>query len=503
MTPIKSLPFGPGALAIMGGFIVVMLGVGLLAWKKRRENSLADFYLGGREMGLVVLAFTLYATQYSGNTLFGFSGGAYREGLRFLVSVHFMTAIVVAYLVFAPALYRQSRDRGFVTPGDFIEHRYANRGLRLLVTGLMLFALCNFTLAQMKTMGTAFAGLSNGGIPIETGVIGLALVMLVYESLGGMRSVAWTDVFQGGVLFVGFALLMILVLTQEAGLASAIETLASQPETQHKVNPPDAEGVRTWISFILIVGLGAAIYPQAIQRIYAARSSQVLKKSLAVMAFMPLFTALIAVIVGVIMAAKHPELGAAGASGLTERVLPLLCLEVMRSSELGYWAVAMIFSAILAAIMSTADSALLSISSMIAKDVYGTCIRPDATERQMTRVGKYSAWALMIPMVWIALEFKGTLIQLLELKFELLIQCVPVFYLGVHWKRLTGRTAIWGIAIGLATTLALSWSGTLGLAVENHSRVWGIHSGLIGLAANLLVCSLDALRARQAPGGNG
>ena len=99
-----NLPFGPGALAVMGVYILSLLLIGVYAYSRRKDNSLGDFYLAGRDMGVIVLFLTLYTTQYSGNTLFGFTGAAYREGLRFLVCIHFMTAIIAAYLLFAPRL---------------------------------------------------------------------------------------------------------------------------------------------------------------------------------------------------------------------------------------------------------------------------------------------------------------------------------------------------------------------------------------------------------------
>ena len=83
-----------------------------------------------------------------------------------------------------------------------------------MVTVIMVYALANFTLAQMRTLGTAFAGISQGRIPMWVGVIALAIVMLVYESLGGMRSVAWTDAIQGGILLVGFLILTGLAFSQ-------------------------------------------------------------------------------------------------------------------------------------------------------------------------------------------------------------------------------------------------------------------------------------------------
>ena len=104
MPETPPLPFGPGALVVVMVYVLSLLGIGAYAFSQRRENNLHDFYLAGRTMGFTVLVLTLYATQYSGNTLLGFSGATYRQGLSFLVCVHFMTAIVVCYLIFAPRL---------------------------------------------------------------------------------------------------------------------------------------------------------------------------------------------------------------------------------------------------------------------------------------------------------------------------------------------------------------------------------------------------------------
>ncbi|MCF8719566.1 sodium:solute symporter family protein [Nitrospina gracilis] len=505
---MTELPFGPGALFVVAIYILSLLAIGWYAYSRRKENSLSDFFLGGREMGFLVLVLTLYATQYSGNTLFGFSGAAYREGLRFLVCVHFMTAIVIAYLLFAPHLQRLSREHQFITPGDYVYHRFGSHALRIVVTLIMVYVLCNFTLAQMKTLGTAFAGISQGRIPLWVGVVGLALIMLVYESLGGMRSVAWTDVIQGGILMVGFIILLFLAFGHLGSLTAALDTLATNPATRFKVEPPTAEGARTWLSFILMVGLGAAIYPQALQRIYAAKSPAALKRSLAAMGFMPLLTTVIAVTVGILMAAHYPDLDrlflqeTGEAVVPSETVLALLCREVMQASALGYWLVVILFAAILAAVMSTADSALLSISSMITQDLYGQYVRPDASQAHLTRVGKILTWVLMVPITGLALGYEGTLIQLLKVKFDLLLQCVPAFYLGIHTTRLGARAVMTGLLAGSVLAMGLNFAGDLGLADANHPKVWGIHSGVLGMTLNLAICfgALAVSKKIQPPG---
>ena len=130
--------FGPGALIAISLYLVSMIGVGYYARKRRQSNSMADFYLAGRSLGLGVLFLTLYATQYSGNTLFGYTGKTYRIGFEWTASVLFMLSIIPGYLLFAPRLVALARREGFITPGDYISHRFGSRALTLLSTVLMI-----------------------------------------------------------------------------------------------------------------------------------------------------------------------------------------------------------------------------------------------------------------------------------------------------------------------------------------------------------------------------
>ena len=144
MTPL--LPFGLGAWIFIGIYLVSMIGIGWLAYGARRENSLTDFYLAGRGFGVTILLMTLFATQYSGNTFYGFSGMTYRIGYAWIMSLHFMTAIVVCYLIIAPELHRLAVQRNYVTPADFLTDRFRSRIITTLSTVVMVVALSNFLL---------------------------------------------------------------------------------------------------------------------------------------------------------------------------------------------------------------------------------------------------------------------------------------------------------------------------------------------------------------------
>ena len=476
----EGMVFGQGALVAVALYLFSMIGVGWYARQKRQTDSMADFYLAGRSLGLAVLFLTLYATQYSGNTLFGYTGKTYRIGFEWTASVVFMFSVIVGYMLFAPRLVTLARKEGFITPGDYIRYRFSSPVLTLLSTILMIYALCNYALAQLKAMGAAVEGITDGAVPGAYGIVALAVIMVVYETLGGMRSVAWTDVIQGVVLLLGFGILAFLIpIKLGGGLENVVAKLSVMDPP--KVEAPNWRGANKWISYVFLLGCGAAIYPQAIQRLYSSRSVKVLKRSLAIMAFMPLTTTLVALICGLTAAVVLPDLS----KGESDQVLARLCALVMSESVLGYWLVVAVFAAALAALMSTADSALLSISSMLTKDIYLPYFRPAASEAELTKFGKISSWAIVVLLVVVAIMTEATLVRLLELKFEVLIQVVPCFFMGLYWKRLTAGIALTGMVCGLVVAL--------GLTVAGKPLVWGFHAGVLGLFLNAAVCGIGTL----------
>lgn len=473
------LPFSAAELAFIGVYLLSLIFIGYLGMRARREDSLRDFYLAGRGVGMLVLLLTLYSTQYSGNTLFGFSSKAYRIGFHWLVCVHFMTAIVVVYLMFAPRLYAAAKEHQFITPSDYLYHRYRSLPLACFASVLMMFALANYLLAQLMALGVALQGFAPDTpvLAYIVGVISLALIIVIYESLGGFRSVAWTDAIQGTVLMLGF-LVLIGIVMQRFGPLSDITKILSKTAPE-KLAAPTAEGAREWISWVLIVGIGGALYPQAIQRIFAARSARALRRSLSVMAFLPLTTTLIAVLFGVTAAARL------GGSIEGEEVLTVVLNEVHQTSMLGKWLVVLLFSAILAALMSTADSVVLSISSMVTKD-FVAVFQPKWSQKRLTLIGKACSWLVVAMACGVAIALRGTtLVSLLKIKFELLTQLAPAFFLGLHWRRAQTGPVFAGMVIGVVTALVLVFRG--------WSQPYGIHAGLYGVGVNLAIAVIGSM----------
>ena len=462
-----------GAGVAVGLYLAVLVAVGYATRRRGAPAGLGEFYLAGRNLGGFVLLLTLYATQYSGNTLLGYPGEAFRTGYAWVMSVGFMMAIVVAYLLFAPRLQAIARRHAFVTPGDWIAHRFGSAPLTLLANVLLVAAISNYLLAQLMAMGHVAEGLSGGAVPYWAGVVLLTLVVIVYETVGGMRAVAWTDCVQGIMLLAGLAGLLLAVAptpTHLAGLTAVVA--AAAPD---KVAVPGWDVVRSWFSTILLIGFSGAVYPHAIQRIYAARDAATLRRAFGVMVFLPLATTGVMFLVGILAIRELP------AGGDADQVMPALLAAWSARSALLFGLCVMVVTAVVAAVMSTADSVLLSLSSILAKDVLGTTLLAGASEKRLTRAGKRLSWAVVAVLVAVALSPRVTLWGLTEIKMEILAQVAPLFVLGVAWRRLTTTAAVGGLLAGCAT-----YSGLL---LAGRPEVWNVHAGVVALGVNLAVCA--------------
>jgi len=440
-----------------------------------KEDTLKDFYLGGKGFGVGVLFLTMYATQYSGNSLIGFAGSAYRNGWFFLVGVTFMIAIVGGYLLYAPKLYPISKKHGFITVGDYISFRYNSTLLTYLVVGISIFALSNYMLTNLKAIGYILEYVTGGAIDFMWGIIFMSIIMVIYETLGGMRSVAWTDAIQGVLLFVGVIIIFSVIMIHYGSLEENTTLfLQNQPQLFADITLTNQI---TWLSILILIFFGISVYPQAIQRIYSAKNEITLRRSLSLMIIMPLLTTLPLVIIAIIGSAHFPGLDKTGSEGIV-----LLMLHKLTNIEGMSIVITIFVAAAVAAIMSTVDSAMLAIASLFTQDIYHKH-HPKASQKRLTYVGKIFSWFIMAFMVVLAINLPSTIWWLIQIKLEILVHIAPAIMLGVHFKKLSYKSILYGLIVGVSFTL-------LFLLTPLPSKPFGFHAGVIGLLFNFLTIYL-------------
>ncbi len=149
-------------------------------------------------------------------------------------------------------------------------------------------------------------------------------------------------------------------------------------------------------------------------------------------------------------------------------------------------------AAVMAAIMSTVDSALLAISSIFTQDLYRP-LRPNVSQAHLTYVGKLFSWVLMAVMALLAIYLPQTIWKLTVLKLELLVQAAPAIILGVRSWRPKSFGLIAGIIAGVSVTVSLKFGLDFGMGLS--TKPLGIHAGLWGLLVNVgVLISLQVVK---------
>ena len=289
---MPALHFDSRGLAVLIVYLLLCLGVGALGFCHKRaahESTIQDHFLAGRAgLPAPVLLGTLLAQTLSGWALLGYPAAAYREGLGALRWLSASVMMYIGWLVIAPRLRRVGRQRRYITPADFVKGRFGGRGgLHLAVTLVCLTPTVLYVLIQFKGISSSIHALSAGTVSARAGSAIAAAVMLTYDFLGGMRSVAWLDCIQTVLMLTSFFVMLHLANTMFGGLsASMVELRHLSPQ---RVATPDASGqLRHWSTCVLM--LSFPLYPHQMTRIFASSSEEGLRGAGAAMAFHPFVT---------------------------------------------------------------------------------------------------------------------------------------------------------------------------------------------------------------------
>lgn len=367
---------------------LVLLSIGWWASKRTTDNE--DFYLGGRKLGAWVAALSASASSSSAWSLLGVSGAAFAWGLPaiWLVPSTLLGFFINWYWV-APRLWQRSRDNNALTLTEFLAGPPTDPARKVIMwlgAGIILFSFTFYIAAQFQAAGHTFAT-ALGIDPLFAIVLG-ATIVLAYVMLGGFWAASITDSMQGILMALSALLLPLIALHAIGGPAVLISSLGAD----------SAQSISLWtgqkslpagIGFVIGlagIGLGYPGQPHVVNRFMAMEHREAIPTA-----------RLIAIGWAFIIYTGMVLLGWCGrilvtALGDGEQVLFAMATLLLPSVLAG-----IMVSAILSAIMSTADSQLLVAAASISHDLRG--------EKTTTRVSlQQTRWVVLgIGMAAIAL----------------------------------------------------------------------------------------------------
>jgi Na+/proline symporter len=416
---------------VLGAYVLAQLAVA--AFASRFVRTEADYLLAGRNLGTGIAAISLFATWFGAETVIGSSGAVAADGLSGGRADPF--GYTICLLLMAVFLAGRMRAGNYVTFGDLFRERFGPLAEKLAVlimvpTSLIWAAAQILAFASILTVVTGFA--------LESALIFTVVILIAYSSLGGMLGDVLTDLVQGGIVIIGLAVLFVGVIGAAGGWEAAFGSVT--PDQLRIVAPGES-----WLARIdgwMIPILGSLVAQEAISRVLATRSAAIARRACFVGAGLYLTIGMLPVVIGLV---GSPLVGSFAEQ---DTFLPTLAVEVMPP------VLYMIFlGALVSAILSTIDSALLAVTALVGHNVVVPMF-PGIDERSKTRIERAMVVFAGIGCYFIAVG-GDTIFGLVELSSSFgsggILVCVVV---GLHSRFGNRVAALATLATGMALTVA-------------------------------------------------
>ena len=421
---------------IVSIYLALMLGVGVWCGRKR-ISSVTDFLLAGRRLGVVMGAGALAATHFGGGAVLGGAEYGYKYGIA---GAWYGISTGIGLLALGLVTARRFRQLALFTVPDYLERRYGGKAVRLLGALLSLAAMVGILAAQVNAAGRAFEML---GITGTWAPVVAVAVFVAYTALGGLWAATISDVVQLTIGAVGLAIAAIVVVVR-ANAEGGMENLLVANGVGEGYFDPFGGGAAFVLWLLLPTVMYTLIGQDFYQRLFATKSADVARTAaLAGGAFLVVVSVLPAVV----------GMGARALSGDALQpgdAMPWVLGELMPPVVGGF-----ILAAILAAVMSTADSLLTSATSHVVKDVWLEVFRNGraADEASMLLVSRWVTVWVGVAALLIGLSLPG-IVRTLIYSYTMYTAGVLVPVLGgVVWRGATRTGALAAIVIGSVVAL--------------------------------------------------
>lgn len=519
---LAALEMGKTPLVVLVLYMVMLLVLGVAGYL-RSKGSEEDYFLAGRGQGVLVTALTIMATFFSSAAMLGIPGLIYKDGTAFLFFVLNLPVSGAIIYLLGSRIRRIGQARGYVTPGDMVADYYGgSRALRLLVALVGFLYVIPYIVMQIKAggylaqrlfpdaEGLVFMGQVYGAF--ELGTMALSLLTMLYVLIGGMRSVAWTDVVQGVLLLSGMLIAGLATVMAMGGVGEYFKTVSTLPS--EALSMPGVSGIWSpWklLTICIFASLATMIQPGQWMRYYAAKSSETLKRSALIFALvLPgcfLFGVMLvalgaralyppALVDGVLL--PHVAIGVT--AGEFDQVVVAMMQEhvpLLLGAGIGTIVVSVIMVSVMAASMSTADSNLHALSAVLTRDVYDRFIRPSASERERAWFGRgvivvatlLSLWLVQLSNTNTGFNPLALIGSLMFVAIAFSCQLLPLTIDCLFLRKGTTTGAICGITTGILVVFLFTPFPAMILGAEVVSS-WAGLTGMLGRLFDIGFCGV-------------
>lgn len=458
--------------AIVGTFIVyltLMLAIGVYAYRRTANSS--DYFLGGRSLGPWPAALSAGASDMSGWLLLGLPGYAYAAGFEaFWLAGGLLLGTWLNWLLVARRLriYSIEADDALTLP-EFFAKRFQDTSnlLQVIAAFFILLFFLFYTSSGLVAGGKLFETVF--GLDYTWAVIVGTVCVVSYTLFGGFLAVSWTDLVQGLLMAAALLLVPVIAIQSEGGFAAMFTTLeAKNPELLTIWNSVQGEPLSA-IAIISLAawGLGYFGQPHILARFAAVRSNREVATARRIAVSWSALSMLGAILVG-LAGVVYVDSQLGGELGDGETIFMLLVNAMFHPVIAG-----ILLAAILAAIMSTADSQLLVSSSALAEDFYKQVFRKQASPQEVVLVGRVAVIGLSLVALLLAMNPDSSVLGLVSYAWAGFGAAFgPTLVFSLYWKRMNRFGALAGVLVGGITVVV--WKQLSGGLFELYEIVPGV-----------------------------
>jgi SSS family solute:Na+ symporter len=477
----------------VGLVVVYLLGVtGLGLWASRGIRTSRDFFLAGKSIPWWAAGMSLVVSDIGAKDMVGLAGDAYRYGIV-MMNFDFIGCtlpLLLAAFLFMPYFWRSD----VTTIPEYLGRRY-NVSVRTFFAVVWSLFMVGTIATILVSAAAMFEGLLGWSFWMSVGIT--SVLVGLYTTSGGLRAVVVTDVVSCVVLIAGAALICFLGLREIGGVSEMVARVSALPWTgEHfELLPSTSHSVYPWPAVVL--GLGLVLGPaywvgnQAIvQRTLGTRSEDDARASYVLCAVIKLVFPLLLVLPGLLALALYAEeLGVPAAGWDANQVLPFMVKRLVPPGALG-----VLMGAFVAGIMANLDSYINSASTLLVTDLYRPFLRPNASDEECLRLGRYLVVGLLVLGAILSFEVKSRFGSVFE-AFQTFLSffqgaLFALLLFGMLTKRATAPGGVAGMLTGVATAAFLNATGQLYL----WTAFWSF------AAASLALVTVSAFTARKPDG---
>jgi len=376
-------------LTIIAVYFLVIIGIGV--WSKRKAGSQNGFFVAHRQGTLPLITGSLIATAIGGSATVGMAGLGFKQGLT---GTWWLLVGSIGLVILGVFFAKKVRGAALYTLPELVERQY-DRRMSLAASILIVIAWVGVVAGQIVAAGAVLSILGIGSVAFW--MTAFTAVFVTYAILGGQFSIIRTDVFQAVILFLGIFAALALVSSQVGGLDGL---KASLPPGYFSFPTSPEFDWKMLLSFLILVGATYVVGPDMYSRLFCANGEKTAQRSAILSAFLFIPLAFAIIFIGMSAKVLYPEIAAEGA-------FPQVITSVLSPGLSG-----LILAALVAALMSSADTCLLTQSVILTEDIIKRA-HPALDERKTILLTRLSLIGLGLVALGLALSLKGVISSLL------------------------------------------------------------------------------------------